>query len=236
MLLKNIKWPDLDEKQKYDFVVPVGSTEQHGPFLPFGTDTFMAEFLMDGLNNEFAEVIFLPVLEFSRAQEHKGFFGTIYLQEETLKQVLLDICNCLKKQARSISFLNFHGGNCHILSQFSTEYAKDFEGIVLHDIEVFNDQDDAMIEKWIEGVVEDHAGNSEISSILALHPELVIVPPKDYPKQVVENPFKGDDLKAKCPNGIADNHPEWVVSAELGVKINQLYLQRAKKSLKQILG
>ncbi len=44
---------------------------------------------------------------------------------------------------------------------------------------------------------------------------LVTVPPKDYPKQVVQNPFKGDDLKAKCPDGIADNHPEWVVSAEL---------------------
>jgi creatinine amidohydrolase/Fe(II)-dependent formamide hydrolase-like protein len=37
MLLKNIKWTDFDANKRYDFVVVLGSTEQHGPFLPFGS-------------------------------------------------------------------------------------------------------------------------------------------------------------------------------------------------------
>jgi len=235
MFLKNIKWTDLDSNQKYHFVIPIGSTEQHGPFLPFGTDTFMTEFLMDGLNQEFPEVVFLPVLEFSRAQEHRGFFGTIYLQEETLKQVLLDICNCLSSQALSISFLNFHGGNHHVLEDFIKNNVNEFNGIDLQEIQVFHEDDDLEFERWLDGPIDDHAGNSEISSILHLHPGLVITPPSDYPKEVVSDPFKEDDLKSKCPNGIADNHPKWVLGSELGQKFNQLYLERAKKHLRQIL-
>ena len=68
-----------------------------------------------------------------------------------------------------------------------------------------------------------------------LHPDLVTTPPVDYPKQVVERPFKGDDLKSKCPNGIADNHPEWVANSELGQKINQVYLERAGNHLRKVL-
>ncbi|MEA1964926.1 MAG: creatininase family protein, partial [Candidatus Aerophobetes bacterium] len=42
--LQEMKWPDVKNYLKKDkrVILPVGSTEQHGPWLPVGTDTFVA--------------------------------------------------------------------------------------------------------------------------------------------------------------------------------------------------
>ena len=39
MKLKELNITDFQEDQKYDFIFPIGATEQHGPFISFGTDT-----------------------------------------------------------------------------------------------------------------------------------------------------------------------------------------------------
>ena len=43
MFLERIKTTDLNPKQKYTFVIPMGATEQHGPFLALGADSFLTE-------------------------------------------------------------------------------------------------------------------------------------------------------------------------------------------------
>ena len=95
MRLKKMKHPDLSGDRKFNFIVPIGSLEQHGPYIPFGTDTYITDYIVDQAEREFPEIIILPTLEFSRSQEHRGFFGTVFLTEETLEKVLFDICNSI---------------------------------------------------------------------------------------------------------------------------------------------
>jgi creatinine amidohydrolase len=65
---------------------------------------------------ERAEVIVTPVLPFGYAKYHTVFPGTLSLREETLKNVLIDLCDdLLKYGATHILFVNGHGGNASSL-------------------------------------------------------------------------------------------------------------------------
>lgn len=109
-----MRFSDLSGDQKYDFVIPIGSLEQHGPFAPFGTDTYITDYLVDQVEKQFPELIILPTLEFSRAQEHRGFFGTVFLTEETLAQVIFDICNSIFQKADHLFITSFHYNDPYI--------------------------------------------------------------------------------------------------------------------------
>jgi len=229
--LKEIKVTDFQEGQKFDFLFPIGSTEQHGPFIPFGTDTYITDYLTEQVSKQFPELIILPTLEVSRSEEHRGFYGSLWLSEETLKAVMFDICNSLKDRAKNIFIMSF---------QFNDPYIENFiennkfDGVNVSHLSIANDKDDEYIEKYIlDGELDGHAGNSEISNMLVINEDLVKIPPKDYPKTKVNNPFETDNLIEKCPNGIADNNPEWRVNKDIGKKILDIYVSRVIKNLKK---
>jgi len=73
MKLKELKTMYFQKDRKYDFLFPIGATEQHGPFLPLGTDTYITDYLIEQVSKEFPKLIILPTLEVSRSQEHSGF-------------------------------------------------------------------------------------------------------------------------------------------------------------------
>jgi creatinine amidohydrolase len=117
--LERMTWPQA--KQAFSktsiVVVPTGSNEQHGMHLPTGTDWMVARELARRLA-ERAEVIVTPTLPFGYAKYHTVFPGTLALREETLKSVIIDICDdLLKYGATHILFVNGHGGNHTALRQ-----------------------------------------------------------------------------------------------------------------------
>ena len=73
MFLKEIKLTNLDPNKKYTILVPIGSTEQHGPYIPFGSDTYMTDAIVEEINRQFPEILILPTLEISCSKEHEGF-------------------------------------------------------------------------------------------------------------------------------------------------------------------
>lgn len=70
--------------------------------------------------------------------------------------------------------------------------------------------------------------------ILHYQDSLVKIPPKDYPKYAVDNPFKSNRIKDFCKDGIADNHPEWVVSKENGEKFLKWISEDFKRKLSSL--
>ncbi|TMC16766.1 MAG: creatininase family protein [Chloroflexi bacterium] len=65
-------------------LLPIGSCEQHGPFLPIDTDLRIALLLAEKVASWLAEdVVLLPALPFSCSHEHKGL-GT-YVGKENQK-------------------------------------------------------------------------------------------------------------------------------------------------------
>lgn len=229
-----MRHPELAGNQKFNFVLPIGSTEQHGPFAPFGTDTYINDYLVDKLEEQFPELIILPTLEYSRSQEHRGFFGTAYLSEETLEKIIFDICNSIYKKANVIFIASFHR-NYKIINKVIEEKTDFFQPARLVYLEVRTAENNQKIQQFLDGPVDRHAGNTEISNMLIIDKSIVNLPPKDYKKNFIEDPFGTDNLAEKSPDGIADNHPNWIINEDVGQKSLAFYLETMIKDIKQHL-
>jgi len=233
MKLKELKFVDFEKDKKYDFIFPIGSTEQHGSFIPFGTDTYITDYLVDKISKEFPKIITIPTLEYSRSQEHRGFYGTIWLTEETLERVMFDVCSSLKDKARNIFITSFHA-NDRIIEKFIKE--NNFDNVKIINLEMISEDDDKYVEeKILKGPFDDHAGNSEISNMIVINKKLVKIPPKDFLKNKIDNPWETDNLIEKSSTGIVDNHSDWVISSKIGKKILDVYSKRIIINLKNYL-
>jgi creatinine amidohydrolase len=112
-LLERMTWPQAQAafKRTSFVVVPIGSTEQHGPHLPLGTDFLVAKELARRVG-ERANVIVTPVIPVGYAQYHAVFPGTLSFTEDTLTRMYIELCqNLLRYGATHVFFMNGHGGN-----------------------------------------------------------------------------------------------------------------------------
>ena len=229
-----MRYPELAGEQKHNFVFPIGSTEQHGPFAPFGTDTYIIDYLVGQMEKQFPELVILPTLEFSRSQEHRSFFGTVYLTEETLEKVLFDICKSIHKKANVIFVASFHH-NDEVIRKFINEKSGWFQPAKIVRLEICAEEDERQIEKMIGGPLDRHAGNTEISNMMFIDESTIMLPTDKDRKSFIEDAFGTDNIAEKSPNGIADNHPKWVVNKKVGQKSLDLYAGRMVSNLKKYL-
>lgn len=92
--LQDHSWRDvesyLDRHPSPTVIVPIGSTEQHGPHLPLGVDAFQAIDLAEGIA-EGTDALAAPPLWYGDANHHLNFPGTVSLSPETVMAVLGDV-------------------------------------------------------------------------------------------------------------------------------------------------
>lgn len=177
-------WPEIDALLAAGprvALIPLGATEQHGPHLPFATDTWIGDALAVRLAARVPEAIVCPTLALGCSTEHAAFPGTLDLRATTLTSVLTDVVRSLARAGFAGAFVfSAHGGNYAALAAMLPALAAAAAPMA---VAAFTDL--AVVGVTLARVAEDlgvapaaaghHAGEAETSILLALRPESVRV-------------------------------------------------------------
>ncbi|MEZ5309024.1 MAG: mycofactocin biosynthesis peptidyl-dipeptidase MftE [Microthrixaceae bacterium] len=169
--LSDLTWPALAEGQAPGdgqlLVVPVGSCEQHGPHLPFDTDTRIALALAERLAERFERIIVAPALGITASGEHQSFPGTLSIGTTAFEHVVVELARSalpppeldLPSPFEAVLFVNGHGGN---VVPFT--HAEALLRSESRDVRVWHPQ--------VPGG-DSHAGFTETSILLHIDPDCV---------------------------------------------------------------
>jgi mycofactocin system creatininase family protein len=183
-------------------VVPLGSTEQHGPHLPLGTDSDVAVALADRLAAARADVLVGPVLPYGSAGEHAAFPGTLSIGAAALELVVVELVRSAAAFA-GVVLVSGHGGNAAPLAAAVATLRAEGRAVLA----------------WSPRVRggDAHAGRTETSLLLALAPHSVrfeaAEPGDARPLAAVMAELRRSGVAAVSPNGVLGD-PTGATAAE----------------------
>jgi creatinine amidohydrolase len=179
VLWRNLRAADLRARAEAGAVVllPVASTEQHGPHLATGVDDVLCSEVCRRAGLKLAAggvpVVVAPTLWVGLAEHHMAFGGSFTLTLSAYHAVLRDLCgSILRAGFRRILIVNGHGGNMSALNALTGELTRDLDAPI------------ATTSYWLLAdaafaeILEDqrsvlHACEAETSMMLAVRPDLV---------------------------------------------------------------
>ena len=114
MRLQLTTWPDIEAHlgRSAGILIPLGSTEQHGPGGLVGTDALVAAGIAERAASLEDAILVAPVLPYAPAQFNLSFPGTVSLRAATFARVIEDLVDSLAAGGfTAFYFLNGHGAN-----------------------------------------------------------------------------------------------------------------------------
>lgn len=130
MRLTESTWPEIGVVETDLAVVPVGSTEQHGPHAVLGTDCFTAKAVAEKAVERLDRPCILgPTIPVGVAREHRQFPGTLWVTEDTFRAYVRETCESLASHGWDrIVLVNGHGGNVSALRELCGSFTRDQVG------------------------------------------------------------------------------------------------------------
>lgn len=185
-------------------ILPLGAHEQHGPHLPFETDSLIAQQVAERLRDAAPAAIkpeLLPVESIGYSIEHMDVSGTRTLGfDEAVNRWTGIAGDCAKRGIRRLMLLNAHGGNSPLLTIVATEARVRFNMLVVatswtrfgFPAHIIAPEDKAF---------DIHAGDIETSVMLAIRPDLVRLDAvRDFPSRQADYARRFKHLRAYGPH------------------------------------
>jgi mycofactocin precursor peptide peptidase len=142
-------------------MIPLGSTEQHGPHLPLDTDTRIATAVAKGVTASLEQAwLVAPAIAYGASGEHQSFAGTISIGTDALTSLLVEYGRSACCWAQRLVFVNGHGGNTEALRRAAALLRTEGRDIA-----------------WCPCVTagaDAHAGHTETSVLLHISPSDVL--------------------------------------------------------------
>ena len=172
MYLADHTWPELGDALSDGSValVPLGSTEQHGPHLPLATDHLIAEGLATAAA-ERSDAFRTPTVNVGVSPHHRQFPGTMWVDPPEFRDYVESFTRNLAYHGIDrVVFVNAHGGNVQHLREVGRRLHEDEAAYAV----------EWMWDESIPELVDDlferngpHAGPKETAMVTHLAPDLV---------------------------------------------------------------
>lgn len=224
MRLQLVTWSDVERylKGNTGIIIPIGSTEQHGPNGLVGTDALTAEFIAQGVGEKTGALV-APTISVGMAQHHLAFPGSITLRPSTLIAVVRDNIQSLVRHGFTrFFFINGHGGNiATVMAAFSEIYAErslergsNAPSVKCKLRNWWEGPGTRALSKELYGSQEgSHATPSEVSLTFFMHPDTE----KHLPMEPAVAPSgsfaDADDYRSKFPDGRIGSNPNLSTAA-----------------------
>ena len=167
MDLSAATWTDVADAEAELAVLPVGSTEQHGPHAPLGTDCLTAGAVADvALERTDRTVLRAPTIPVGVAAEHRAFAGTLWVEPSTFRDYVGECLESLGHHGvEAAVVVNGHGGNVDALAEVTAAISRAPEPPY------------AVAFTWFDAIEEavdlGHGGPVETALVSHLDPDLV---------------------------------------------------------------
>jgi mycofactocin precursor peptide peptidase len=199
--LARIPWPAVPDGAL--LAIPLGATEQHGPHLPIGTDTAVAEALADRLAAARRGMLVAPALAYGSSGEHAGFAGTLSIGQAGLELVVTELVRSADAFAGAV-LVCAHGGNAAPLARAVATLTGEGRRVLA----------------WSPAALpggDAHAGRTETSLMLALAESDVLVDAAERgevrPLAELATSLRSGGVRSISSNGVLGD-PEGASAAE----------------------
>jgi len=179
-LFRDQSWPQLGEylKKRTLLILPVGTTEEHGPHMPVDTDARIAEAygtrLAAALPPEIP-VLLMDTIRYGYSMKiMRQWPGTIVVRSRVFMDMIFDICRSLLEMGfEKLAILDCHGGHGGPLNTVSRELcdATDKAVAIINPFVMSRDEFNAARKSPAGGAL--HACEWETSVVLHISPEVV---------------------------------------------------------------
>lgn len=210
MFLSDLTWPAVEAylQHRDGIIIPIGSTEQHGPAGVIGIDAMLADMIARQVG-DLTQTLVGPVLSIGIAEHHMAFPGTLSLRPSTLIALISDYIASLTHHGfRHFYFVNGHGGNVATLRVAFSEIQAQ-QRLSAADYPIY-----CAFTNWydVAGVVElrreyygeregRHATPSEIAVVQYLRSDLIHSEPLPPPAPYQGAVHNAQDFREKYPDG-----------------------------------
>ncbi|PSQ05188.1 creatininase [Halobacteriales archaeon QS_6_71_20] len=217
MKLSEATWTEVRDADLDAALLPVGSTEQHGPHAPLGTDALTAAAVADAAADRWSgadgggetvdedgtsdengdeargDLLVAPPVHVGVAEEHRAFDGTLWVSPDTFRAYVRETVESLAHHGLDrVVLVNGHGGNVEALAETARRVSRDGDTAAY-----------AVAFTWFEAVGDrademGHGGPLETAMLRHVAPERV-----------------REDRVAEARDGGSDRWGEWVRGVNL---------------------